>query len=431
MKKIYNEFSSGGQDLTAIRDFITRLNTPAGTLKYVLILGDTTFDYRNITTNNKNYIPSYQSDYSENYEASFVTDDYFGMTTPQNTNYIYAILPDIPVGRLPAENIAEAKNLVDKTLSYYNAVPGQSSPFGDWRLKMNFVVDDDQDSRVDTSTNPYLKGTFHDVMNLVLANNFEGNTDKPEYNIKKLYLDAFPGQSTAGGQRFPQVNQAITNAMSNSLYLYYFGHGGINGWAQERVLTTQEIAAFNNYNNAYSRFPFISTITCEFTLWDDHNTSSAGEQLMKLPQGGANSMITSSRAIAVVYGRLFTETFTRNLFKLYNNDFLSVGDAFIAAKTEYGTDSNHLKVNLLGDPALKLSRPKNLISIDDKDIVSPVVGQLRALDFVKITGHVNNQSGAIDNTFNGKIVINIFDKKLAKKTLNNDGNLTPVLNYFE
>ena len=108
------------------------------------------------------------------------------MTTPQNTTYIYAILPDIPVGRLPAENIAEAKNLVDKTLSYYNAVPGQSSPFGDWRLKMNFVVDDDQDSRVDTSTNPYLKGTFHDVMNTVLVNNFEGNTDKPEYNIKKL-----------------------------------------------------------------------------------------------------------------------------------------------------------------------------------------------------------------------------------------------------
>ena len=61
---------------------------------------------------------------------------------------------------------------------------------------------------------------------------------------------------------------------------------------------------------------------------------------MKIPQGGANSMITSSRAIATVYGRLFTETFTRNLFKLYNNDFLSVGDAFIAAKTEYGTDSN-------------------------------------------------------------------------------------------
>ena len=429
VRKVYNEYSSGGQDLTALRDFVTKLNTPTGTLKYVLILGDTTFDFRNKTTTNTNNIPSYESDFSENFEASFVSDDYITMTAPQNSSYIYAIFPNLPVGRLPAQSTQEAKVLVDKTLSYYNANSGQATPFGDWRMKMNFVADDDNDSKVDTSTNPYMRGAFHDVINLVIANNFEGSTDKPEYNIKKLYLDAFPAQSTAGGQRFSQVNQGITNAMSNSLYLSYFGHGGIGGWAQERVLTLQEITAFNNFNNAYVRFPFVSTITCEFTLWDDHNTTSAGEQMIKLSQGGANAMITSSRAIATVYGRLFSNTFTTNLFKLYNNDFLPIGDAFLAAKTEYGTDSNHLKVNLLGDPALKLSRPKNLISIDNID--SPVVGQLRALDFVKITGHVNNQSGAIDNTFNGKVVINIFDKKLAKKTLNNDGNLTPVLNYFE
>lgn len=429
VRKIYNEYSSGGQDLTAIRDFTTKLNTPTGTLKYILILGDTSFDFRNRTTTNTNFIPSYQSDYSENFEASFVTDDYIGMTAPQNSSYIYAIFPNIPVGRLLAQNTQEAKILVDKTLSYYNANPGQSSPFGDWRMKLNFVVDDDADSRVDTSSNPYMRGAFHDVMNLVIANNFEGATDKPEYNVKKLYLDAFPGQSTAGGQRYPQINQGITNAMSNSLYLYYFGHGGINGWAQERVLTNQEIVAFNNFNNAYSRFPFVSTITCEFTLWDDHNTYSAGEQMIKSSKGGTNAMITSSRAIATVYGRLFTNTFTSNLFKLNNNELYSIGDAFLAAKRQYGADSNHLKINLLGDPALQLSRPKNMIVIDN--IESPVNGQLRALDFVKITGHINNDGGTVDNTFNGKVVINIFDKRLNKKTLNNDGGLTPILNYTE
>jgi hypothetical protein len=50
--------------------------------------------------------------------------------------------------------------------------------------------------------------------------------------------------------------------------------------------------------------------------------------MIKLPQGGANAMITSSRAIATVYGRLFSNTFTSNLFKLSNNDFLPIGDAF-------------------------------------------------------------------------------------------------------
>ncbi len=430
VRKIYNEFSSGGQDLTALRDFARKLNTPYGSLKYILILGDTSFDFRNKTTTNKNLIPSYESDYSENFEASFVTDDYVAMTAPQNSSYIYALFPDVPIGRLPAQNIQEAKLLVDKTLSYYNVIPGQASPFGDWRMKMNFVVDDDADSRIDASSNPYMRGAFHDVMNLVIANNFEGNTNKPEYNIKKLYLDSFPAQSTAGGQRYPQVNQGITNAMSNSLYLSYFGHGGINGWSQERVLTLQEINSFNNFNNAYSRFPFVTTITCEFTLWDDHNTSSAGEQLLKLPQGGANAMITSSRAIATVYGRLFSNSFTSNFFKLNsNNDFPTIGDAFLAAKREFGTNSNHLKVNLLGDPSLKLSRPKNLVIIDN--IEAPVTGQLRALDFIKITGHINNSGGTVDNTFNGKVVINIFDKRLNKKTLNNDGGLTPILNYTE
>lgn len=71
VRKVYNEYSSGGQDLTALRDFVTKLNTPTGTLKYVLILGDTTFDFKNKTTSNKNFIPSYESDFSENFEASF------------------------------------------------------------------------------------------------------------------------------------------------------------------------------------------------------------------------------------------------------------------------------------------------------------------------------------------------------------------------
>ena len=127
-------------------------------------------------------------------------------------------------------------------------------------MKMNFVVDDDNDSKVDNSSNPFMRGAFHDVMNLVLPIISKEIQTNLEYNIKKLYLDAFPAQSSAGGQRYQQVNQGITNAMSNSLYLSYFGHIGINGWAQERVLTLQEITAFNNFNNAYSRFPFVSTI---------------------------------------------------------------------------------------------------------------------------------------------------------------------------
>lgn len=419
--KIYNEFGSGSRDLTAIRDFITKLNTPVGSLKYVFILGDTSFDYKNRISNNTNVVSSYQSEDSADFISSFVTDDYIVMTKPQTTSFITNNLPDLPVGRIPAANSTEAANMIDKTLAYYNSLPGQSTPFGEWRMKLDFVVDDDNDGGI----------PFHTIMNNTLASTFEiaGNPNLKEYNVRKLYLDAFQAQSTSGGQRYPQVNQAISNDMGNSLYLFYLGHGGINGWSQERVFTLDEIQNANNFSNVYSRFPFVSTITCEFTLWDEPGTASAGEQLIKLKQGGAAAMITSSRAVGVGYGLDFTNLFTQDIFKLVGDDFDTLGNAHLNAKKQKGGDSNHLKVNFLGDPAMKLSRPKRLLVIDN--IETPVPGLIRGLDFVKVKGHVTNINGTTNTTFNGRVVINIFDKKFNKNTLNNDGNLTPILNYSE
>ncbi|NMR34479.1 type IX secretion system sortase PorU [Chryseobacterium aquaticum] len=419
--KIYNEFGSGSRDLTAIRDFVTKLNTPLGSLKYVFILGDASYDYKNRISNNSNVVSSYQSESSSDFISSFVTDDYIVMTKPQTINFITNNLPDLPVGRIPAANATEAANMMDKTLAYYNSLSGQSTPFGEWRMKLDFVVDDDNDGGV----------PFHTVMNNTLGSIFEipSSPVLKEYNIRKLYLDAFQAQSTAGGQRYPQVNQAISNDMGNSLYLFYFGHGGINSWSQERVFTVNEVQNANNFSPVYSRFPFVSTITCEFTLWDEPGTSSAGEQLMKLKQGGAAAMITSSRAVGVQYGVDFTDRYSKEIFRMVNDDFIPLGDSHLNAKKVQGADSNHLKVNFLGDPAMKMSRPKRLLVIDA--VETPVPGLIRGLDFVKIKGHINNANGTPNTTFNGRVVINIFDKKLNKTTLNNDGGLTPVLNYTE
>lgn len=421
VNKIYNEFSSGGQDATAIRDFVTKLYNNPNPLKYVFILGDTSYDFKDRIQGNTNIVPSYQSEQSENLVSSYVTDDYFVMTAPQATSSVVANKPDLPIGRLPAGNIGEAINLINKTLAYYNALPGQSSPFGEWRMKLDFVADDDKDNNT----------PFHNIMEASLASEFEGTTDKPEYNVRKLYLDAFPAQNTAGGQRFPQVNQAISNDVGNSLFIFYFGHGSINGWAQERVLTSTEVQNYFNYSNVYSRFPLMSTITCEFALWDDPHTNSVGEQVIKHTQGGASTMITSSRKVAVNYGEEFTGHFVKHIFRLNGDDFDTLGDSFLRAKRTYlgGSTQDYVKVNFLGDPAMKLSRPQRLVQIDN--VETPVPGLIRALDFVKITGHIKNTNGTINTNFNGRVAINIFDKPVNKSTLNNDGDLTPILQYKE
>ncbi len=422
VNQIYNEFSSGGKDITAIRDFVTRLDTTAGELQFVFLLGDTSYDFKGKNHPGSDIIPSYQSEESGSFSSSFVTDDYYVMTAPQLSTQtkIWAMLPNVPIGRLPAANLSEAKLLIDKTLAYNNALPGQATPFGEWRMKLDFVADDDFDNGV----------PFHNTMNAVIVNVFEQNK-RNEYNVRKLYLDAFPAQTTAGGQKYPDVNQAISNDMGNTLYLFYFGHGGINGWAQERVLTIDMIRNFYNFNNVFARFPLVSTITCEFTLWDDPATFSAGEQVIKLKEGGAATMITSSRAIGVSYGEQFTTIFTKHIFELVNGDFVSLGDALLLARREKGIAQDHLRVNFLGDPAMKLSRPKQLIQVDE--INSPVEGTIRALDFIKISGHIRNAAGQLDTSFNGRIAAHVFDKKHTRTTLNNDGaaGLLPLLEYKE
>src|SRR5690606_31601905 len=61
-QEIYNEFSSGRQDVTALRDFVKHLydKSPA-TLKALLLFGKCSYDYKNRVTPNTNFVPTYES----------------------------------------------------------------------------------------------------------------------------------------------------------------------------------------------------------------------------------------------------------------------------------------------------------------------------------------------------------------------------------
>ena len=55
--KIYNEFSSGIQDVTSIRDFVKYQYDKNSNLKYLLLFGDGSYDPKNRVSDNTNYIP--------------------------------------------------------------------------------------------------------------------------------------------------------------------------------------------------------------------------------------------------------------------------------------------------------------------------------------------------------------------------------------
>jgi hypothetical protein len=113
-QQIYNEFSSGARDITAIRDFIrmfyNRATTPSELPKYLLLVGDGSFDNKKNNESNTNFIPVYESELSLNYANSFVSDDYYGLLDDDEGTFVpdskEAI--DIGIGRFPVKSKSEA-----------------------------------------------------------------------------------------------------------------------------------------------------------------------------------------------------------------------------------------------------------------------------------------------------------------------------------
>ena len=81
-QQIYNEFSSGAQDVSAIRDFMKMFYdraTISDMPKYMLLYGDGSYDNKHRVSSNTNFIPTYQSANSYSYTNSYVSDDFYGL----------------------------------------------------------------------------------------------------------------------------------------------------------------------------------------------------------------------------------------------------------------------------------------------------------------------------------------------------------------
>ena len=418
--QVYNDFSSGSQDPIAIRDFFKFLkdnNNPD--LEYGLLFGAATYDPKNRLKEFSTFIPTFVDEGSTDIDLSFSSDDYFAMlgdnvkmlSNNVDEKYIYdASWLNLAIGRIPSANSTEAKILVDKIISYYDKVQGKGSSYGDWRTKVVGVTDNDNN-------------VYTPFFNTAIDDEFS-KSENQIYTVNKIYTGAHQPESTSAGVRYPSVNQAILNGIElGSNFLMYYGHGGPRSWAQERILTAEELAGLSNFNAAYSRLPIVATVTCDFTIWDLPQYNSAGETMLKNPNGGALAMITTNRPLDILYGKLMNEYLIQEFFKKTDTENQSIGHSLNAAKKRYSnTDENHKRVNILGDPMLSTHRPQQDVVIESiktkKDVDVLAGGTLQALDFVTIKGNINQlNSTTIDASFKGKITVSLFEKPETNKIL--------------
>ena len=105
---------------------------------------------------------------------------------------------------------------------------------------------------------------------------------------------------TSRRPRPADVNDAIDNAIeSGTLVMDYFGHGGVNGWANERILEVPQVQGWNNEKT----LPLLITVTCEFARFDNPLRPTAGEFAFLNPRGGSINRISTSREIFISVGQ--------------------------------------------------------------------------------------------------------------------------------
>ena len=407
LDQVFNEFSSGRLDPTAIRDFAKMIHDRSNRFKYLLLLGDGSFDYKNIKNleNPSGFIPVYETTESLHPIEGFPSDDYYGLLSDNEGTNLKGAL-DIAVGRIPVKSKEEAKAVINKLINYDT----NANTLGDWRLRQVFVADDEDSGLHQRQANQIATkvDTVYDV-----------------FNINKIFLDAYQQVTTPGGQRYPTAKAAINNdVFKGALVLNYLGHGGSTGWTQERVLQINDILSWTNFN----KLPLFVTATCSFTGYDDANFVTAGEEVLLNPRGGGIGLFTTVRAVYSSSNERLTKAVFDQLYEKVDGVNLPIGEKMRLGKNSNSADTtsiNARKFTLIGDPSMLLALPKYEVITEKINGQSIQVGQvdtIQALQKIKIEGYIAAPNGAVLSSFNGKIYPTIFDKKIEVTNLGQDAS---------
>lgn len=410
---IYNEFSSGTPDATAYRRLMKMYYDRAGEAgvtppRYLLLFGDCSFDNRMLTTSWQsaspdNYLLSYQSENSLVETSSYVTDDYFGfLDDTEGTDLPNAGL-DVGIGRFPVRTLAEAKAVVEKTLAYM-----ENKNAGAWKQNVCYVADDGDEN-------------LHVSQAEILATYTE--THYPALRVERLFADAYRRESSASGYTYPDAAKRLLQLFERGmLVVNYTGHGSSSAWAAENLLTQKEIRSLTS-----PRLPLWITATCDFTRFDDVQTS-AGEEAFLNASGGAIALLTTTRAVYASQNSLLNQVFLRHIFSRPDGHRLRLGDVMRLSKCDASLagDRNKLNFTLIGDPALTLAYPEYQVTVDEFDGLSAeelqatgTYPQIKAGEKVTVRGRVMTEAGTTAEDFNGTLHPTVYDSQQEVQTLDN------------
>jgi len=391
LQNIYNEFSSGKQDPTAIRNFLSYaytnwLTKPA----YVLILGDGSYDYKNLINNQNfsqlNRVPVYETIESHHEIYSYTTDDYFVRVVGNDSRN------DMAIGRITAISKEDASAAIDKIIAYENA------PMNSWRSNLTFVADDGLLANGDDDESRYTDQS-ESLAELFTPLQFDKN---------KIYIIDYKTVVTSSGRTKPEANQDIIKIINNgTLLMNYIGHGNPKLWAHESIMRNEStIPALSNSE----KLPFLVAATCDFGRFDNPNEQSGTELFILRKNAGFIGVFSASRSVFANENFEINKEFITLLFlRSQNSNFTSLGDIHYSIKQDFFS-ANDSKFHLFGDPCLVLNIPNYISEIDTINSISGnQTIQLKAQSKVNLKGFVRGTLTPVNGNYNGRVQIVVFD----------------------
>jgi hypothetical protein len=310
LEDIMDEFNYGIFSPHAIQSFLSHAyGTWQKPPKYVVLVGEATFDYKDVFGTAENVVPSLLVKSSKG-------------LSPSDNRYADADgdrVPDMAIGRLPVMTDDELNVIIDKIIAY-------ESLAGSTEKKALFIADD-----------PVIGANFTLDSDGVVSLLPQG------YTAKKIYLGDYPAD-TAHSLIIDRINEGID-------IINYIGHGGRDRLADEGILLSSDVSLMANMQN----LPVMLAFTCTIGQFDVPGYDSLGEALILGSYGGAAAVWSPSglsiNSRATILDRAFFEA-------IVPGETNVLGDVIREALGEYRTTGGDISMldiyNLLGDPALKL-----------------------------------------------------------------------------
>lgn len=388
IEQIYDEFSGGLVDPTAVRNFLRyAYGQWAVAPSYVLLVGDACYDLKNnggaapITL-----IPTYE-------EKEIATDDWFVCLESEHVPAMY-------LGRLPVHNQEELSMVVQKIITYDTALQP-----GPWKNTLLFVADDDY-----SPANKYEDYVFGFDSERMAADSSVRRFDSHKIYLTEYKRDAFGKKPQAMQDLLDQINQGC-------LYINFLGHGNVEVLTHESILNSPDDMSYLHNDG---RWPLFFAGTCAVGQFDYDRKNSMAEELLLHQAGGCMAVIAATRWNAHIITSAINQDFFSSVFSS-TGTAPSLGQALLAAKLNSRYPEHRELLALFGDPAQRLAVPRYFVQAT----VAPDTLSLRKNVLLK--GALIDQKARLDQ-FNGNLFVKLYQNVYKRYASEYTYDLTgPVL----